>query len=1844
MDVVIPQEVASPTKTDGQEQLNEDDEEEDLDGCNEERNHMNQLFAEELENEDDINIDFDAMKNDERGNIDVLEIVEVLSSFQSWSWRMSKAERENEFERLLFHLGIAMKELIFIAELYVDEARRTKSEANAMALKQASIIGGTIVGAAKRLVALRAAEPFAIIVEEACEVMEPTLVSVLAVSSVEKLELIGDQRQLPAFIQQCWYNSEVSNPSIKKSLFERLVETEDGPGVSKQCTLLDVQRRMRTSISNLTKSHYKDVVTIIDHPKTASQKVGDRIIHPSSHFKMCKSQWSTNGRLVPGIQSSIFFWNMKDNKESKPKAGLSACNENEALATVSLMKYLLLCEIPPSCITILTPYQGQKRELLSIIRKERIFKRDDEQVLISTVDRYQGDENDIIILSLVRTRPGNRFVNLLNRFIVASSRARLGFFIIGSVEAVVEGFSEANGHSLPLKGPSHWKDFIYHLQQVQNQLPQSQLMDEEEEEEDDTDGGIPTAKASSHSLLDDIYCSSRISQFLPICCPQHRNSKTLISSMKEERKFPTEATGWNRQLCNAPCSARLRCSHACGLPCHFYNITNHNKECEIQLDRPCSFHETIPLFCKDLSFSMGSSLDTALQHFECKINVLLHYKECEHDITLPCHQNRMILDGLANLPDCQVIVNDFIHPKCGHIFPKPTCSLNQRYMKSPPLCQEVVKKRRFSCTHSVKGQCSKIDEKLLSDCMESINTPRPRCGHPLSIKCCKASILKEEWNGTTGEFIEHLRDVAIKNDIYEDSHYGPEEKDLFSFSGLSWSATRETIPSCEVSVNFHRSCGHIISDMKCSVAFSRANQTASSSRPPLSPCKETVIACCKLCQNEIKIPCCQKSDYGHWNPFELYPFALPQPQQQQGKESIIVFKENRLQLLPMRKEDMGLWKLLSSRCKHRGTLVRSCNPSHFIAIDCENIIEKVLLKNKALKDCVERIPRLLSCSHSVMVECYKSGENPPPKCHVKPTEPYIFPDCGHALMIETCSKLQQMKKERNILCEVPVEAKLPNCGHRITVRCSLKDKAEMIEIEGERAEAAASSLSDSEEGSMLLVQEDIIYCQPCSDPLIPSCSKKVCFKRSCSHILSSVVCDNAFKWSSKQLQSPPCVEKKEFFHPVCDHVVETECWVIDQVSEWQPWRDHPKPLKRKILQVDGIKEIISSSSLFTPLPPPISLNPTLLSCKVDVLLRFGKCQHLKAFPCSYLFSHIQELTCQEMIKETCEKEGCGKIHEFSCFDYNRLSKEERQSSCNNLVLKICQLCQVNNVTVPCSCSLVNCNREVIVKLPCGHEGKWKCGNEEDIRYYHNKVTNKNSSCIICNIDLWNRISDQEYELPAIQSYCYSKFLSLFPSSFQENATENVIYQQLPYLLDNHEKARTTTIRRLIQTFREKKCVSFPPPVILPADEIKDSLSSLQEEEYFNDFFDENYEFIFLSMDFNKNPNLEEIGKRRFAADRQTLYGLGLQVKKLTKDAIYSLPASDGKVKILVGLGFRCQRLTDTPPFSTNITDPKQTKQAHQTRAKYLSEGYDCVEITSPSLAADLPNAVTEDVKDLAEYIFWQPGVTIPLAIFEVKLHTTCGICMESCPFDPKLGAICSENHFVCWDCFDSYITQASKPEAIHSYVNQEGHLNCPTCSSMKGNNNNAEQGNKDISYDILRIGSVAPSNIGNRLLKLKVDNQTTKERESTRKELGEKFHQELERLQKMSELDREVHLLRFKITEEFFNLRCPRCKSVFIDFDGCFALTCGNKHCDCHFCAWCLADCGTDAHPHVVRCPLSQTPGDPHGDVKLLNVVHKKQRELKVNSLMENKTPDVKRKLKEIMKKDFTDLQLEITF
>ena len=108
-------------------------------------------------------------------------------------------------------------------------------------------------------------------------------------------------------------------------------------------------------------------------------------------------------------------------------------NVGEAEYAVALFQYMVLIGYPPEKISILTTYNGQK-ELLQDILTQRCGEGTPLAGIspgaVSTVDQYQGQQNDYIILSLVRTRAVGH-VRDIRRLVVAVSRARLGLYVFG---------------------------------------------------------------------------------------------------------------------------------------------------------------------------------------------------------------------------------------------------------------------------------------------------------------------------------------------------------------------------------------------------------------------------------------------------------------------------------------------------------------------------------------------------------------------------------------------------------------------------------------------------------------------------------------------------------------------------------------------------------------------------------------------------------------------------------------------------------------------------------------------------------------------------------------------------------------------------------------------------------------------------------------------------------------------------------------------------------------------------------------------------------------------------------------------------------------------------------------------------------------------------------------------------------------------------------------------------------------------------------------------------------------------------------------------------------------------
>lgn len=101
---------------------------------------------------------------------------------------------------------------------------------------------------------------------------------------------------------------------------------------------------------------------------------------------------------------------------------MSKFNEFEADYLAGLAGYLLKQGYPASSITVLTTYTGQMFLLKSKFRSSESLK----PIQITCVDNFQGEENEIILLSLVRSNAAGKmgFLSVSNRVCVALSRAK----------------------------------------------------------------------------------------------------------------------------------------------------------------------------------------------------------------------------------------------------------------------------------------------------------------------------------------------------------------------------------------------------------------------------------------------------------------------------------------------------------------------------------------------------------------------------------------------------------------------------------------------------------------------------------------------------------------------------------------------------------------------------------------------------------------------------------------------------------------------------------------------------------------------------------------------------------------------------------------------------------------------------------------------------------------------------------------------------------------------------------------------------------------------------------------------------------------------------------------------------------------------------------------------------------------------------------------------------------------------------------------------------------------------------------------------------------------------------
>ncbi|KAB5546929.1 P-loop containing nucleoside triphosphate hydrolase protein [Coniochaeta sp. 2T2.1] len=343
-----------------------------------------------------------------------------------------------------------------------------------------NVVGCTTTGLTKYRGFLAGLGARTMLIEEAAETRESNITSALY-PSLQQLILVGDHLQLAPFCNTRWLGEKPYH--LDMSMFQRMIDHLLIPYV-----MLDEQRRMAPEIRAIMDSFYGGLK---DHEVARTRKP------------------------VPGMGDRR-TWLFAHNSEDTADANHSRYNTEEAAMIVNFFAYLINNGIKQSQITVLTFYKAQRRHILKKLKSHPSLAVTPEAFQVQTVDSYQGEENDIVLLSLVRSPPPNGdfkvgFLDNQNRVIVAISRARRGFYVFGNIINASNASRESQEIWVPI-----WKSFI-----------RQQRYD---------------AKRG-----------------LPLQCQPHGNTIWIQNS-----------NGWadNTGGCDQRCTFVRECGHQCGFPCH----------------------------------------------------------------------------------------------------------------------------------------------------------------------------------------------------------------------------------------------------------------------------------------------------------------------------------------------------------------------------------------------------------------------------------------------------------------------------------------------------------------------------------------------------------------------------------------------------------------------------------------------------------------------------------------------------------------------------------------------------------------------------------------------------------------------------------------------------------------------------------------------------------------------------------------------------------------------------------------------------------------------------------------------------------------------------------------------------------------------------------------------------------------------------------------------------------------------------------------------------------------------------------------------------------------------------
>ncbi|PVF97899.1 P-loop containing nucleoside triphosphate hydrolase protein [Serendipita vermifera] len=619
-------------------------------------------------------------------------------------WSMSMVERErlakswmDSTRRYFFQRKRqSFSDLKEKYELAKQEYDDCYAQARKQILEKVDIIGCTTNGAAKLTHLLKGVKPTILLVEEAGQVLEAHILGSL-VESIQHVIMIGDPLQLRPTISN--YSLSMDHPRGKEiyKFDQSTMERLDAAGMA--MSKLSVQRRMRPQIASIARE----------------------TLYPYLEDNECVTQYPH----VRGMGKDVFFFHHTHREGGNEEDSMSKYNIFEVDMIKGLVNHLLRQGVytHKGSIVVLCMYLGQLAKIRAELQASRITvildARDEEelrnqegdgeqsendapvevmdarvtdQVFLRTVDNFQGEEADIIILSLVRNPGENKsgtigFLKSPNRANVALTRARHGLYVFGHADLLAQK-------------SKMWEKVI------------------EQFKEHDSFGSA-----------------------LPIACHRHPEDTHWIDSVERLRQISPDGG------CLRPCDYRLKCGHTCPSKCHADDIEHRLAKCYGPCRRTCSRGHPCRRLCwedcgncqfplVELTLDCGHVLLNApcyLQEdqnlYRCHEPVKRSLSGCEHVAEMPCFQDPSTFicrERCAQAMDCCQKVCNSACSDCQAVSTAP----GRRDAHKVHICG-----RTLHCQHECREACS-VEHKGICGTVDCKAPCRQSCSHhPCNLGC-----------------------------------------------------------------------------------------------------------------------------------------------------------------------------------------------------------------------------------------------------------------------------------------------------------------------------------------------------------------------------------------------------------------------------------------------------------------------------------------------------------------------------------------------------------------------------------------------------------------------------------------------------------------------------------------------------------------------------------------------------------------------------------------------------------------------------------------------------------------------------------------------------------------------------------------------------------------------------------------------------------------------------------------------------------------------------------------------------------------------------------------------------